>query len=86
MLVPNICPAVWIFVLSLVDDVFRGALPTSPHVEEVLSLRMGYDVSRFEGEVDEELVCPICSAVLEDPRLAPECEHAYCAGKLANNS
>jgi len=39
---------------------------------------MGYDVSRFEGTVDEELVCPICSAVLEDPRLAPECEHAYC--------
>ncbi len=26
---------------------------------------MGYDVTRFEGSVDEELVCPICSAVLE---------------------
>ena len=37
-------------------------------------------LSRFEGVVDEELVCPICSAVLEDPRLAPECEHAYCKG------
>ena len=33
---------------------------------------MGYDVVRFEGSVDEELICPICSAVLEDPRLAPE--------------
>ena len=33
---------------------------------------MGYDVNRFEGSVDEELICPICSAVLEDPRLAPE--------------
>ena len=33
---------------------------------------MGYDVCRFEGSVDEELICPICSAVLEDPRLAPE--------------
>ena len=33
---------------------------------------MGYDVVRFEGTVDEELICPICSAVLEDPRLAPE--------------
>lgn len=40
---------------------------------------MGYDVCRFQGEVDEELICPICSAVLEDPRLAPECEHAFCA-------
>jgi len=40
---------------------------------------MGYDACRFQGEVDEELICPICSAVLEDPRLAPECEHAFCA-------
>ena len=28
---------------------------------------MGYDLSRFDGEVDEELICPICSGVLEDP-------------------
>jgi hypothetical protein len=28
---------------------------------------MGYDVNRFEGAVDEELVCPICSSILEDP-------------------
>ena len=28
---------------------------------------MGYDVNRFEGNVDEELVCPICSFILEDP-------------------
>jgi E3 ubiquitin-protein ligase NRDP1 len=28
---------------------------------------MGYDLTRFEGEVDEELICPICSGVLEDP-------------------
>lgn len=28
---------------------------------------MGYDLNRFEGEVDEELVCPICSFILEDP-------------------
>jgi len=40
---------------------------------------MGYETGRFQGEVDEELICPICSAVLEDPRLAPECEHAFCA-------
>lgn len=28
---------------------------------------MGYDLPRFEGEVDEELICPICSGVLEEP-------------------
>jgi len=28
---------------------------------------MGYDIARFEGEIDEELLCPICSSVLEDP-------------------
>ena len=28
---------------------------------------MGLDPARFEGDVDEELLCPICSDVLEDP-------------------
>jgi hypothetical protein len=28
---------------------------------------MGYDVVRFQGEVDEDLLCPICSGVLEEP-------------------
>ena len=28
---------------------------------------MGIDSNRFEGTVDEELICPICSSVLEDP-------------------
>lgn len=39
---------------------------------------MGFEVNRFQGEVDEELVCPICSGVLEDPLQAPICEHAFC--------
>lgn len=39
---------------------------------------MGYDSNRFEGEVDEELLCPICSFILEDPVQAPDCEHAFC--------
>ncbi|XP_015437832.1 PREDICTED: E3 ubiquitin-protein ligase NRDP1 isoform X2 [Dufourea novaeangliae] len=39
---------------------------------------MGFDVNRFQGEVDEELVCAICSGVLEDPVQAPVCEHAFC--------
>ena len=28
---------------------------------------MGYDINRFQGDVDEELLCPICSGVLEEP-------------------
>ncbi|XP_044732704.1 E3 ubiquitin-protein ligase NRDP1 [Chrysoperla carnea] len=39
---------------------------------------MGYEVNRFQGDVDEELICPICSGVLEDPLQAPVCEHAFC--------
>lgn len=27
---------------------------------------MGYDITRFQGSPDEELICPICSGVLED--------------------
>ena len=45
---------------------------------------MGYDVSRFEGSVDEELICPICSAVLEDPRLAPEYEKYFIPKNISN--
>lgn len=29
--------------------------------------KMGYELTRFQGEVDEELICPICSGVLEEP-------------------
>ena len=39
---------------------------------------MGYDSNRFEGDVDEELLCPICSFILEDAVQAPDCEHAFC--------
>lgn len=39
---------------------------------------MGFEVNRFQGDVDEELVCPICSGVLEDPLQAPDCEHVFC--------
>jgi len=40
---------------------------------------MGYEVVRFQGDVDEELICSICSGVLEEPLQAPICEHAFCA-------
>lgn len=36
-------------------------------------------MTRFaESSVDEELLCPICSGVLENPRQSPDCEHAFC--------
>ena len=28
---------------------------------------MGFETHRFQGDVDEELLCPICSGVLEEP-------------------
>uniref|UniRef100_A0A8D9EG61 E3 ubiquitin-protein ligase NRDP1 n=1 Tax=Cacopsylla melanoneura TaxID=428564 RepID=A0A8D9EG61_9HEMI len=39
---------------------------------------MGYELVRFIGEVDEELICSICSGVFEEPLQAPTCEHAFC--------
>ncbi|XP_022122730.2 E3 ubiquitin-protein ligase NRDP1 isoform X1 [Pieris rapae] len=41
---------------------------------------MGFEIKRFQSDVDEELICPICSGVLEDPLQAPTCEHAFCRG------
>ncbi|XP_055870807.1 E3 ubiquitin-protein ligase NRDP1-like isoform X1 [Biomphalaria glabrata] len=52
---------------------------TSPETQLIKKERMGYELGRFEGEVDEELICPICSCVLEDPLQSPQCEHAFCA-------
>jgi E3 ubiquitin-protein ligase NRDP1 len=39
---------------------------------------MGYDVARFLGDVENDVICPICREVLEDPLQVPECEHAFC--------
>ena len=39
---------------------------------------MGWDVDRFPGEVDLELVCCICTGVLEDPVESP-CRHVFCS-------
>lgn len=38
---------------------------------------MGYDLSRFISEIEEEFLCSICTMVLEDP-LQSFCEHMYC--------
>uniref|UniRef100_A0A1A9WVT8 E3 ubiquitin-protein ligase NRDP1 n=1 Tax=Glossina brevipalpis TaxID=37001 RepID=A0A1A9WVT8_9MUSC len=39
---------------------------------------MGYDLHRFQGEIDEELICPICSGVVEEPVQSAMCEHMFC--------
>lgn len=39
----------------------------SVQVQQAEPNKMGYDLNRFQGEVDEELTCPICSGVLEEP-------------------
>ena len=39
---------------------------------------MGYEIDRFVGEVDEELLCPICGHVLQNPLQIKNCEHCFC--------
>ncbi|XP_014760436.2 E3 ubiquitin-protein ligase NRDP1 isoform X2 [Drosophila ananassae] len=39
---------------------------------------MGFDLPYIVGHVDEELICPICADILEDPVQSCGCEHAYC--------
>lgn len=38
---------------------------------------MGFDLTRFVGEIDEELCCAICTMVLENP-MQLQCEHTFC--------
>ena len=49
-----------------------------PATAAAASFSMGYDIERFEGTVNEGLLCSICRDVLEDPLQAP-CEHVFCA-------
>lgn len=39
---------------------------------------MGYDITRFMDDVDEELICSICGQVLESPVQIRQCEHCFC--------
>lgn len=38
---------------------------------------MGFDTDRFEEDINEELICSICSGVLELPLTTP-CDHLFC--------
>ena len=39
---------------------------------------MGFDLNIFVDRVDEELMCCICTDVLEDPIQLIPCQHLYC--------
>lgn len=50
---------------------------------------MGFKSNRFISQVDDELICFICSCVLEKPVLVAVCQHAFCneciQQRLVNN-
>ncbi len=45
----------------------------------------GYDVSRFEGEVREDLLCSICQEVPKDPRLCQNKDHIFCLAHISRH-
>ena len=47
--------------------------------------KMGLDVDRFEGEVAEDLMCLLCTKVLEKPS-SSTCGHIFCDGCLKKSA
>ena len=45
----------------------------------------GYDVSRFEEEVSEDLLCSICQEVPKDPRLCQHKDHIFCFSHISRH-
>ena len=45
----------------------------------------GYDVSRFVGEVREDLLCSICQEVPKDPRLCKNKDHIFCLAHISRH-
>ena len=45
----------------------------------------GYDVSRFESEVREDLLCSICQEVPKDPRLCQNKDHVFCLAHISRH-
>ncbi|CAG2165121.1 unnamed protein product [Oppiella nova] len=43
---------------------------------------MGYEITRFESSVDDELICSICEGVLQNPIQVVTCEHVFCSDCL----
>lgn len=67
------------FLLWIEKKTEEAREKAAPEARQQRSRRkMGYELTRFQGDVDEELVCPICAGVLEEPLQAAVCEHAFC--------
>ena len=45
----------------------------------------GYDVSRFVGEVKQDLLCIICTEVPQDPRLCRHKDHIFCLSHISRH-
>ena len=45
----------------------------------------GYDVSRFVGEVKEDILCLICKDVPKDPRLCKNKDHFFCLAHISQH-
>lgn len=65
-------------IKCFIEKVFPIFRRIKINVNRVKTSKMGYELTRFQGDVDEELVCPICAGVLEEPLQAAVCEHAFC--------
>ena len=46
------------------------------------NVQEGYDVTRFVGEVKEDLLCFICKEVPKDPRLCKNKDHIFCLAHI----
>jgi hypothetical protein len=40
---------------------------------------MGFEITRFDGQVKDELICSLCSGVFDQPIMIKGCEHTFCS-------
>ena len=50
-----------------------------------MEIEEGYDESRFEGRVREDLFCSICQGVLKNPRTCENKEHPFCLSCISQH-
>ncbi|KAL0985359.1 hypothetical protein UPYG_G00155910 [Umbra pygmaea] len=73
----------WIFKEPAKEEKVKKGRKHGGIGEKSVSARMGYDLERFVGYVNEGLLCCVCRDVLEHPLQAP-CEHAYCGACISS--
>lgn len=57
----------------------REGRPAARRRPRAPAATMGFELDRFDGDVDPDLKCALCHKVLEDPLTTP-CGHVFCAG------